>query len=196
MVSIYVIKIHVKKFQNLLAHDLEVLNSKYPQISIERKSYGNEVDYVAKAKFSYDIYPNASNISYQATLELRINASHGYVSKDALHELINYLRLVKAYIEKDNETMTKIARKGFAYFNEFSDMLVKIANGKIESNDELLEPLRIDEYSISTIEVFNKLLEILKIIAEPYNTPAINVKYMTDTGGDYPHGEFEFIYNA
>jgi len=196
MVSIYVIKIHVKKFQNLLRDDLIRLNMKYPQVSIERKNYGNEVGYAAKVKFDYDIYTNASNVSYQASLEIKINASHEYVNREILHEFIRYLRFIKAYIEKDNDTMTKIAKKGFVYFKEFSDMIVKIANGKIESNDELLEPLGMDEYSISVINTFNKILNILMMIAEPYNTPSINVKKMYDVGGDYPHGEFEFIYNA
>ena len=137
MVTVYKIKVEFAHYHGQFYY----LNDKYPRITIERKSYGNEVNYAAKVKFEYETFTNINPCEYVMRLEMKINASHPYTSKAALHELIRYLMLVKALVENDKETFEKLVQKSFVELRQFEDIRKKILT--IEDRFDLIEPIMI-----------------------------------------------------
>ena len=187
MVQILYVKITHKEFQN----EMVAPPTKYPQIEIRTISTGSKVSYGAKVSFNYEALPPTNPCTFYAELELKINKTHPYISREALDEFVRYLRMIKAYVEGNRKKFLRYSNKPFLYFKEFENIRVYLLRG--EEDVSVLEPFA---QLYDTVDVFNELMKILQTIIEPYDTCGIEVKTFRDTGGDYPSGKLEFTYYA
>jgi len=92
MTKVVTIKIENARYQNMLASDLERLNSQYPKITIRKYRSGEKLQYVVKVKFRYEIGTNASNVAFYTELEMKINMSKDVVNVHEVERFINELR--------------------------------------------------------------------------------------------------------